>query len=235
MPLRAFRPEVPEQLERAVSRCLAKRREERFPALHDLARKIAEFGTSRARHALGVVELTRAPAATAVTSLTTEERWTSPGIEETTETALATARPRTEPPGRTMARRVAALLIAVVAAAGAVRLLLEHESAEPVSPSTVRIAPIPSPADHAVRASANRGREAAAFDAAPSRVVDPSLPRESAQREAPKRAPTAASAPRSAAERLWPSQPALPAPRPDPRPAATRNDADDEAVYVERQ
>jgi serine/threonine-protein kinase len=52
VPLRKLRPEVPETLESAVTRCLARERTDRFQYALDFAAAIAPFGTSRARIAL---------------------------------------------------------------------------------------------------------------------------------------------------------------------------------------
>lgn len=56
VPVRELRPEVPEGLSRAVDRCLAKRREERWPDLVELARAIAPFGAADAGEALARIE-----------------------------------------------------------------------------------------------------------------------------------------------------------------------------------
>ncbi|MBI5545389.1 MAG: serine/threonine protein kinase [Deltaproteobacteria bacterium] len=43
LPLRALRPDAPAPLEQAVARCLAKRREDRYPDIAELARALAEL------------------------------------------------------------------------------------------------------------------------------------------------------------------------------------------------
>jgi hypothetical protein len=62
--MRSIRPEVPEELEEAVMRCLVKDRAQRFPTVSELARALAPFGSSssqlhvdRASRVLGVTDV----------------------------------------------------------------------------------------------------------------------------------------------------------------------------------
>ncbi|MEY4549731.1 MAG: hypothetical protein RL685_5926 [Pseudomonadota bacterium] len=97
VPVRELRPDVPEGLSRAVDRCLAKRREERWQDLVELACAITPFGPVGAGEALARIERTFATGRAPGETLGSGSDWMTSGGDAMTSSSDATSGERAAP------------------------------------------------------------------------------------------------------------------------------------------
>jgi serine/threonine protein kinase len=204
-PLRSLRPELPEVLDRILSRCLAKQKEARFASVHELARALAPLGTERADRSLRVIERTQERSSTPGRELGSSKPpiGTSTHTLPDAETALAestTVRPPKAPNLRTRRFAVIGVLVVAVAASLLARALQESASTAVPTPS-----------------------HAATSFAAAALLTASTIPEPEPRPPEPPLASPSVSAARTA----------TPAKR--SRPVATPANADDESVYLERE
>ncbi len=219
-PIRAHRPDVPEAVEAAVKRALAKDPAARFPTVADFAQALAAFGPPRTR--ANVERASRVLHVSTASLVRTEVPATEPMPQAATArtagawvgSSAENAAP--EPKKKSGALVGGAIAAAVVVLGGAFFAFSGNKApAAPGAGSTLTGA---QPAAPPVTAAPEPPKPAAPASAAPA---------ESAVAVAPVVAPSTAAAPSAAADPVAPSHPVKPvaqhpklAPKPPAKPAA---------------
>jgi len=199
--LRDTRPEVAAGLDAAILRCLAKKREQRFAGMADLAQAIAPFGPPGAAEAAGRIErvLSTPPKALGETAASAEEyATTAPSRTPSNWTPPGTPKPfARRAPGVWMAAVVGVLL---VAGASAAIFASRGRSSDAVSAETTSGA---IPSSTAAPSSSSFSSSIAPTAPLPSSSGQPLA----SSTAAPSTAPEGGSRPRAAPE---PPRPAIP-------------------------
>jgi eukaryotic-like serine/threonine-protein kinase len=179
--IRATRPDVPEALEAAVKRALAKDTAQRFPTVADLAHAIAPFGPARTR--ANVERASRVLKVSGMASVTSEAGAPPTASTEYARTAAAWADSAGAASTQTRGRGavIGAAVAAVVALGVGVFLVAGRGgSAQPQQPSSAGVSTIAAPEVHAAPLAPTQQAPALApapaASAAPSAVVVPVLP-----------------------------------------------------------